>query len=389
MPITPSINSNYSNLSSGLTSPAPNFPMNFNPSQPMNNFPSRANMQRRFSQPINSMDMSQFMHPYKQMHRSRGLGGRMQNPIFNNELSSQFRIQEEEEDTFMENNNNNNNNTMNTITSIAPMNPFNYTMGNNNHSTIPMTNLDTNSISALSLESLSNNDNNLNNLNNQSHMINSTMTMNSLNNNNNSNLQQRFNTNFDHDFLIPQSASNNFIKQNQSFGPRRHSLADPYSLQRFQAMKFGIGPFAMNSTTQSSNSPFEFNNQLNENSLFQLNNVNNNNSNNNGQMSYMMNNNVNNFMENEIYNSNNNHQNNNNNNNNNTNFNNHFNNNFMNANNNNNTQPGTSFNFVEANFNYNNNNNTNSNHNNNDLLLSATSNLNTSNYLNEDFNYLQ
>ncbi|KAI0238148.1 hypothetical protein L0F63_006865, partial [Massospora cicadina] len=70
--------------------------------------------------------------------------------------------------------------------------------------------------------------------------------------------QERPSMNFGSAFLAP---GNSMVSPSfrQGVNPRRHSLADPYSLQRFQAMRLGINPLALPTTGEEPPSGFEFN----------------------------------------------------------------------------------------------------------------------------------
>ncbi|KAJ9067678.1 hypothetical protein DSO57_1036689 [Entomophthora muscae] len=212
-----------SNMNSGLPSPAgPHGRMD---SSFGNGFPVRANMQRRFSQPINSMNMGRY-HPYS-------MGAPPVNRFASNFSSRQPSISEIPDEF----------NLKEIEANVGPR-PPSAQSGHIN----PALSEDT-SIASLNLET-------------------------NFGQNFGPSFQDRSNVNFDSDFLAP---GNSMMPSSfrQNINPRRHSLSDPYSLQRFQAMRLGINPMTLSSTGEEPPSGFDFSSNqglgsLNNNAAFTI-----------------------------------------------------------------------------------------------------------------------
>lgn len=213
-----SFNNGLSNISSGMASPIGPGTQRLDAPFP-SGIPARANLQRRFSQPVNSLSNMSRFHPYG----GQGPPGNRfasnftsRNPSIS-ELPDDFSLKETQEAEA-------NQRQSATQTSELVANPSD--MGEH-------------SLASLNLET--------------SFQNNGFMPT----------FSGRSGQHLDQGFVSSMTPIMQGSHFRQNSGPRRHSLADPYSLQRFQAARLGINPMGMTNTSGESPPTFDFNSAQN------------------------------------------------------------------------------------------------------------------------------
>lgn len=209
-----SFNGGFSNLSSGMHSPIGQGSQRLD--APFNSgIPARANLQRRFSQPVNSLSNMGRFHPY-------GVQGAQGNRFASNFTSRNPSISEIPDDFSLKESQEVN------LNQRPPG-------AQSNEQLLNPSDIGEHSLASLNLESSFGNNNFM------------------------SPFPGRSGAHMNQDFvsgMTPMMQGSNFRQQS---GPRRHSLADPYSLQRFQAARLGINPMGMGNTPGESPPTFDFN----------------------------------------------------------------------------------------------------------------------------------